>query len=130
MFTVKLLLLIILNTKYIMKTFLQRSFALIIIAFIVIPAASSCKKKETCDGRVKVVDKSTGIAVGAATVKLYAPNGQVTYQGVTDGSGDVSFEIKLPAIFNVLATKGTMTGEGILRVDEPGKKDAITVGIQ
>lgn len=115
-----------------MKTFLLKSIVIAFVALIFIPSASSCRKKETCEGKVKVVD-TAGVPVGGATVKLYAPNGQVTYEALTDGSGDVSFEIKLPAIFNILATKATypgMTGEGILRVDEPGKTDEVTVKIR
>lgn len=104
----------------------------VLALLIIVTVASSCRKKETCEGRVFVVD-TAGVLISGATVKLYAPNGQVTYDGLTDGSGLVSFEIKLPAIFNVAATKATypgMAGTGILRVDEPGKKDEVTVKIQ
>ncbi len=116
-----------------MKNFINKTTTISFIALLIIGlTASSCRKKETCEGKVTVID-TAGTMVSGATVKLYAPNGQVTYDGITDGSGLVTFEIKLPAIFNISATKATypgMAGTGILRVDEPGKKDVVTVKIQ
>ncbi len=116
-----------------MKNLTFKITTLSVLALLLIgTVASSCRKKETCEGKVSVTD-TAGVLVAGATVKLYAPNGQVTYDGITDGSGMVTFEIKLPAIFNIAATKATypgMAGTGILRVDEPGKKDHVTVRIQ
>jgi hypothetical protein len=110
-----------------MKTILNYS-SIVLGAFLIlsITANTSCKKDKTCKGRVHVVD-SVGVAVPTATVVLDAPQGDINYTGTTDGSGDVLFEVTLPAIFDVTATKDGMTGTGVLRLDEPGKEDAETV---
>jgi len=95
---------------------------------------SSCKKDKICHGIVHVYD-SAGIAVYNATVLLSAPtvHGDVTYTGTTDPTGQVLFEVKLPAIFDVTATKATYpgkTGVGIIRLDEEGKTGEVNVNIK
>jgi hypothetical protein len=119
-----------------MKTFILKisTLAFVMMLFVVASTSTSCKKDKTCHGKVSVVD-TNGAAVASATVKLSAPsvNGDVVYQSVTDGSGDVTFDVKLPAIFDVVATKPTypgMAGVGVLRLDEPGKSNDVTVKIQ
>lgn len=120
----------------IMKTFTLK-FSAFVCAFILLFTAfssSSCKKDKTCHGKVHVND-TAGVAVANAKVKLAAPsvNGDVEYENVTDAAGDVSFDVKLPAIFDVTATKATypgMIGTGVLRLDEPGKSNEVTVKIQ
>jgi hypothetical protein len=119
-----------------MKTFILKisALAFVLMLFIVASTSSGCKKDKTCHGKVKVID-SAGTPVASANVKLSAPsvNGDVVYQDVTDGSGEVSFEVKLPAIFDVLATKPVYApkqGVGVLRLDEPGKSNEVTVKIQ
>lgn len=116
-----------------MKTFFIKFsvFASVFLLFLTAITAPSCKKDKTCHGKVTVVD-TAGHPISAATVKLAAPsvNGQVTYTETTDGSGIASFEVKLPAIFDVFATKATypgMAGVGVLRLDEPGKSAEVTV---
>jgi len=117
-----------------MKTFTFK-FSAFACAFVMLLAAfssSSCKKDKTCHGKVHVTDTS-GNPMANATVKLAAPsvNGDVTYDNVTDGAGDASFEVKLPAIFDVTATKaGYDPGTGVLRLDEPGKSNDVTVKLQ
>jgi hypothetical protein len=119
-----------------MKT-LTLKFSAFVCTFVLLFTAlssSSCKKDKTCYGKVHVVD-TAGVAVANAKVKLAAPsvNGEVEYEEVTDGSGDASFEVKLPAIFDVTATKSTymgMVGTGVLRLDEPGKTAEVTVAIE
>lgn len=105
--------------------FTVSALALLLFTAVLTP---SCKKDETCHGKVHCVD-SSGVPVGAAVVTLAAPsvNGDVTYTGSTDGSGDVTFEVALPAIFDVTAHKGTLDGVGVLRLDEPGKDNEVTV---
>ena len=51
------------------------------------------------------------------------------YSAITDGSGDVTIDVKLPAIFDVKVTKGTMSGTGVIRLDEPGKNAEVTVRV-
>jgi hypothetical protein len=116
-----------------MKTFTLK-FSAFVFAFILLFAAfssSSCKKDKVCHGKVHVTD-TAGSPVPSATVKLAAPSvgGDVTYETVTDGSGDATFEVQLPAIFDVTASKSGKTGAGVLRLDEPGKTGEVTVKIQ
>jgi hypothetical protein len=119
-----------------MKTFTLKFFASVcaLILLFTIFSTSSCKKDATCHGKVHVID-TAGVVVPNATVKLAAPsvNGDVVYSALTDGSGDAEFEVKLPAIFDVTATKATypgMKGTGVLRLDEPGKTNDVTVTIK
>ncbi len=93
--------------------------------------STSCKKDKICHGKVTVLDTG-GVAIAGATVKLSAPsvNGDVVYTGTTDGSGIASFDVKLPAIFDIYATKATYPGKagvGVIRLDEPGKKTEVKV---
>lgn len=119
-----------------MKTFTLK-FSAFACAFVLIFTAfssSSCKKDKTCHGTVTVLDTGD-VPLGNATVRLAAPsvNGDVTYETTTDGSGKASFEVKLPAIFDVTATKATYPGQsatGVLRLDEPGKDAEVTVTMQ
>lgn len=119
-----------------MKNFtLKFSFGFFVFAFLFTAFNSSCKKDQTCHGTVHVND-TAGHPVANATVKLSAPsvNGDVVYSQLSDGSGEAEFEVKLPAIFDVTATKATFppgfVGTGVLRLDEPGKTGEITVTIK
>jgi hypothetical protein len=119
-----------------MKTFISKFSAItgVIVLLSVVFISTSCNKDKTCHGKVTVTD-TNGTVVANAAVKLSAPSvgGDVVYDGVTDGSGHANFEVKLPAIFDVVATKATfpgMSGIGVLRLDEPGKDNDVTVKIQ
>ncbi|MBL7889384.1 MAG: carboxypeptidase regulatory-like domain-containing protein [Bacteroidia bacterium] len=119
-----------------MKTFFFKyaSVAGMILLLIAAMSTPSCKKDKTCRGKVFVYD-TAGQVVGNAKVKLdaNAVNGDVTYEAYTDASGTANFEVKLPAIFDVTATKATfqnMEGNGVLRLDEPGKEADVTVVIR
>ncbi|MGZ4035595.1 MAG: hypothetical protein ACXVPU_00760 [Bacteroidia bacterium] len=113
-----------------MKKFILKFSALASVFFLLLfgLTSSSCNKDKTCHGKVTVSD-SVGTVIPSANVHLAAPSvgGDITYDGVTDGSGNVNFEVKLPAIFDVTATKGTLHGTGVLRLDEAGKSNSITV---
>lgn len=99
----------------------------------------SCNKKTDCNATITVVD-SSGI-VSNAKVKLFAnvKSGNTTYvgdvkaTGTTDEGGVVKFTFKLPAIFDINATKvvGTHTyvGTGIIKLEE-GKGTEKTVTIK
>lgn len=92
---------------------------------------SSCRKETDCKAVVRCVD-SVGNSVGSAEVLLYAPvkspdgkttyTGDVTATGTTDGSGEVRFTFKLPAIYDIKATLATGTrtynGVGIIKLEE------------
>jgi len=118
-----------------MKAIISKISAItgVILLLSVIFISTSCNKDKTCHGKVKVVD-TNGVALSGATVKLSAPSvsGDVVYTNVTDGSGMASFDVKLPAIFDVYATKPAYTGAGVgvIRLDEPGKDADVTVTIQ
>ena len=119
-----------------MKNFaLKFSFGLFVVAFFMTAFSTSCKKDQTCHGKVHVND-TAGRPIANATVKLAAPsvNGDVVYSQLSDGSGEADFEVKLPAIFDVKATKATYppgyVGTGVLRLDEPGKTGEVTVTIK
>ncbi len=118
-----------------MKTFINKYSAItrVIMFSVIMFISTSCNKDKTCHGKVTVTD-ANGTVVSGAAVKLSAPSvgGDVVYDEVTDGSGVASFEVKLPAIFDVKATKATIpgTGVGVLRLDEPGKSNSVTVKIQ
>ncbi len=116
-----------------MKTFLLKisAFSFIVMLISVTFTSTSCNKDKTCHGKVKVTD-TLGNPIASANVKLAAPSvgGDVTYDGVTDGSGTSSFDVKLPAIFDVTAKKGTLQGAGVLRLDEAGKSNEVTIVIK
>lgn len=95
----------------------------------------SCKKDTTCKVNVKCVNASTGAAVGSALVKLYAPVktasggtvvADVKAEGTTNSDGVVSFNFKLPAIFNIRAekTSDSLVGTGIVTLEEGKTVDA------
>ncbi len=119
-----------------MKTLVLKSFAFGSIVLLLATAlgTSSCKKDKTCHGTVHVMD-TLGRAIGGAFVRLAAPSvqGDVKYDGTTDNSGNVNFDIPLPAILDVTAVKSTLPGKvgsGVLRLDEPGKKASVDVTIR
>jgi len=117
-----------------MKNFINKISAItgVILMISVMSISTSCNKDKTCHGKVKVVD-TNGAAISGAKVKLSAPSvsGDVVYEGSTDGSGEASFDVKLPAIFDVTATHIAYagTGVGVIRLDEPGKDADVTVKI-
>ena len=118
-----------------MKTFSNRILASagVVALLSVMFISTSCNKDKTCHGKVTVVD-TNGAVIAGATVHLAAPSvsGDVVYDGTTDGSGQASFDVKLPAIFDVTAEHPgySGTGVGVLRLDEPGKDAEVTVKIQ
>src|ERR1035437_9543922 len=93
-----------------MKTFVLKlsAFVCVILLIITVVSSSSCKKDPMVHGKITVVD-TAGAPVAGATVLLSAPSpgSNVAYSNVTDGSGTASFDIKLPAIFDIEATKST-----------------------
>ena len=118
-----------------MKTLVNRilATAAVVALLSIVFVSTSCNKDKTCHGKVKVVD-TNGAVISGATVQLAAPSvsGDVVYENTTDGSGDASFDVKLPAIFDVKATHPAYpgTGVGVLRLDEPGEDADVTVKIQ
>ena len=123
------------NKPVIMKRIFLKFSVFTFVALLILTAVStpSCKKDQTCHGKVTVYD-TTGKTVQGAAVRLdaYAVGGQVAYNGTTDLVGVVNFDIALPGIFDVTATHSKypdMFGRGSLNVDEPRKEAAIIVRI-
>ena len=126
----------------------MKQFVLLLSIFIIggfVFVSTSCQKDTECKARV-ICQDSSGAAVGNANVLLYAvvkdpsdPKGQATYtadvkaNGSTDGSGQVSFVFKLPAIYDIRATTTvgtrTLVGTGIIKLEE-GKSVEKTVTLK
>lgn len=112
------------------------------ISLAIVLSSTSCKKETDCKARIKCVD-SLSAAVPGANVLLYAivksPDGKTTYtadlkaNGTTSGEGQVEFVFKLPAIYDIKATKTvgsrTLTGVGIIKLEE-GKTVEKTVTLK
>jgi len=98
----------------------------------------SCEKNTDCKATIQCTDAS-GAAVPNAEVKLFAnvkttSGGTVVADlkanGVSDGSGNVSFLFKLPAIYDIVATMTavntatsgpattTLVGNAIIKLEE------------
>ena len=106
---------------------------------------TSCQKNTDCKATVTCVDSSG--PVSNANVLLYATiktsqGGTVTAdlkaQGTTDEGGSVRFTFKLPAIYDIRATKvttlsgtgtRTLVGTGIIKLEE-GKASDKTVTLK
>lgn len=116
-----------------MKTFALRTSAIVCAFALILTAtmATSCKKDKTTYGTV-TVQTTSGKLVSGAKVLLSAAAvaGEKTYEGVTDGSGEAEFEIALPGIWDVTVTKDSLSGTGVLRLDEPGKSDNTTITVR
>lgn len=119
-----------------MKTFILKTSALVCAVLLVVASltTTSCKKDKMCHGKITVID-TAGAVVPGANVLVSAPsvNGKVSYSNVADGSGVALIDLKLPAIMDISATSSKypgMVGKGILRVDEPGKAEEVTVTIK
>lgn len=113
-----------------MKTFVSKitTFVCLTLLLFSVTFWTACKKDKTTYGTVTVTDE-VGTKIKGATVVLAAPSaaGQKSFTGKTDPTGVVKFEIDLPGIWDVSVTADTLYGTGVLRLDEPGKKDEITV---
>jgi hypothetical protein len=133
-----------------MKNFINSLLALLIIFNVLLV---SCKKNTECKANISVVNQS-GIGVSEADVMLYAVvktasgstvTADLKASGRTDGGGNISFTFKLPAIYDISASKivqtpsstptgtimvtQTLTGTGIIKLEE-GKGVSKTVIIK
>lgn len=96
---------------------------------------NSCVKHTDVKATIICVD-TTGREISGANVKLFATvknNNQTKFiadvkaEGISDNEGKISFVFKLPAIFDIKATKNGLIGTAIIKVDEPGKEAEKTV---
>jgi hypothetical protein len=87
---------------------------------------TGCNHDKTCTAVIKVVAADGTTPVAGADVQLYATistqAGPVTAdlkaESTTDNSGQVTFKFQLPAILDIKATKGTLAGQGIIKLEE------------
>ena len=87
---------------------------------------TSCNHDKTCTAVIKVVDTDGATPVGDAKVELYATvstqsgpvTADLTAEGVTGADGTIEFKFKLPAILDIKASKGSKTGQGIIKLEE------------
>lgn len=105
------------------------AFAGVLLMLVIAFSASSCKKDKTTHGKIHVKN-AAGNYVAGAKVLLTAPNADKKYEGLTDSGGYIQFDIALPAIFDVTASKDSLVGTGVIRLDEPGKTTELTVTIR
>ena len=104
--------------------------ALLFSLTLILLISPSCQKETDCLAVVKCLDAS-GNAVNAADVVLYAEvknsagvtyTADITATSPSDNAGEVRFTFKLPAIYDILATKTvgtkTITGIGIIKLEE------------
>lgn len=87
---------------------------------------SSCQKNTDCKLVIKT-QRENGNIVSGANVKLFANvktssgstvEADLKAEGVSDGSGSVSFTFKLPAILDIKAVSDTLEGVGIIKLEE------------
>lgn len=105
------------------------AFAILLAGFAT--TQFSCRKDTDCKVVVRCVD-TLSRPVANANVLLYAPvkspDGKTTYTAditasdVTNSDGEVRFTFKLPAIYDVKATKvvgtSTLIGQGVVKLEE------------
>jgi hypothetical protein len=109
---------------------LNLSVLFLLFAGFIIFTLASCQKETDCIAVVTCQD-SLGNPVNNANVLLYAKvknsagvtyTADITANSPSDASGQVHFTFKLPAIYDILATKtvGTksITGIGIIKLEE------------
>ncbi|MBP8822005.1 MAG: hypothetical protein KBH07_00005, partial [Flavobacteriales bacterium] len=102
----------------------------------------ACNKEEDTKATVTVLD-SAGVAVGGAYVKLFAnpvdPEEadftRLTKEGTTGSDGKVVFDYTEFykrgqagfAVLDILATKDSLSGEGIIRIEEEQNNEETVV---
>jgi hypothetical protein len=108
-----------------MKTVMKSvGFVFALVMFAV--SNSGCNHDKTCKAIIKIVDTDGTTPVAEAKVELYATistqSGPVTAdlkaEELTGSDGTVEFKFKLPAILDIKATKGTLVGQGIVKLEE------------
>ena len=105
---------------------LKLFIASLLFAVLTIGINSSCQKKTDCKLTITTKD-ALGNVIPGATVKLYANvktstgstvEADLKAEGVSDGSGQTTYTFKLPAILDIKAVKGSLSGVGIIKLEE------------
>jgi hypothetical protein len=113
------------------QIYMKPFVAFCVLIFAGLATTWSCRKDTDCKVMVRCLD-SLSRPVTGADVLLYAPvkspDGKTTYTAdlkasdQTNGDGEVRFVFKLPAIYDIKATKvvgtKTITGAGIVKLEE------------
>lgn len=115
--------------------------AIIVASFLAALLITSCDRKTECKATI-VCHNQAGQPEEGTKVELFAntkgPGGgtfvaDLKAQGITDSNGEVSFIFKLPAIYDVRATKtvgsSSLEGIGMIKLEE-GKGVTETVDIK
>ena len=120
-----------------MKTFALKfpSFTIALILISSLSVVTSCKKDKETNGKVTVInDASDKISDAEVVVSAASVNGDTSFTKFTNGSGVADFEINLPGIWDVSVTTSDtaapLVGSGVLRLDEPGSSDDITITVR
>lgn len=108
--------------------------------FILGTGLTSCKKEKATKAIITVLD-TAGAVVPGATVKLYANPvdplqadfSRLTKEGTTGTNGTVTFDYSEFykrgqagfAVLDILATKDSLVGEGIIRIEEEQDNEEI-----
>ncbi len=109
----------------------------LVLGLMTVFFSSSCEKKTDCKLTIRTVD-DLGNVLSGATVKLYAnvktPSGSTVEadlkaEGVSDASGTSTYTFKLPAILDIKAVSGSLSGVGIVKLEE-GKMVEKTVTLK
>ncbi len=105
---------------------LKLFIASLAFALLTVGLNSSCQKKTDCKLTITTKDQ-LGNVISGATVQLYANvktasgstvEADLKAEGVSDGSGQTTYTFKLPAILDIKAVSGTLTGVGIVKLEE------------
>ncbi len=108
-----------------MRTLIKLILVSLVVIFAGFPIIS-CKKTGPADCVITVVD-SNGTRIPQATVILKQDSvvnsttgvqASIYEEGITDGSGSVSFSFKLEAVLNIEASRGLKSGRDFIRLEQ------------
>ena len=117
-----------------LKNIKMKKLFLVFAISLTVFMSTNCDKKTDCNASIVVMDANGNVS--NADVKLFATvnktyTGDVKAKGTTDGSGQAKFTFKLPAIFDITATKvvgsQTLTGTGIIKLEEGKGNEKIII---
>ncbi|MBP9079111.1 MAG: hypothetical protein KBF80_02535 [Flavobacteriales bacterium] len=121
---------------------LRKALLIPVLLTVIGTGLGACNKEEDTKATVTVLD-SAGVAVGGAYVKLFAnpvdPEEadftRLTKEGTTGSDGKVVFDYTEFykrgqagfAVLDILATKDSLSGEGIIRIEEEQNNEETVV---
>lgn len=114
---------------------LKLFIATLAFGLITLITNSSCQKNTDCKLIITTNDEFGNVVAGT-TVKLYANvktssgstvEADLKAQGVSDASGKSTYTFKLPAILDIKAVSGSLSGVGIVKLEEGKTVEKIVV---